>query len=354
MPWTSAARRWACACASSSRRPRESLRTWDRWAAEEAVAELDDARLLSGASELTLIGANGHIVGSSNEDPTAVVPNRPDDSVMFQAREAGDYIGLDEIGDTGLHVRVVVSVPSHEATRDALLLQTLFPVTERMNTLASSVESASVKYRELSYLRKPLKLSFTLTLSHRAARQPVHRGLRRVPLRAPHGCPAAGSFGGNEGSGRGELRDAASRSGTGRDRIPRRIVQRNDPQAQAGARRDAQEPASSRGAAFIPRNGAPTLVHRRADAGRRPPARHRQPCRDRDPRRRFRCAARDDARRRGHSASGARSPREHAVRSTRGDHRRRLAGRTRAGEYRHTLGKAAARVQRRRPGRRRG
>ena len=134
-------------------------------AAEEAVAELDDARLLSGASELTLIGANGHIVGSSNEDPTAVVPNRPGESVMFQASEAGDYIGLDEIGDSGLHVRVVVSVPSHEATGDALLLQALFPVTERMNTLAGSVESASVKYRELSYLRRPLKLSFTLTLS---------------------------------------------------------------------------------------------------------------------------------------------------------------------------------------------
>ena len=132
---------------------------------EEAVGGLDDARVLSGASELTLIGANGHIVGSSSVDPTAVVPHRPADAVMFQAREAGDYIGLDEIGDSGLHVRVVVSVPSVEAAGDSLLLQALFPVTERMNSLAGSVESASAKYRELSYLRKPLKLSFTLTLS---------------------------------------------------------------------------------------------------------------------------------------------------------------------------------------------
>lgn len=133
--------------------------------AEEAVGKLDDARVLSGASELTLIGANGHIAGSSSVDPTAVVPHRPSDAVMFQAREAGDYIGLDEIGDSGLHVRVVVSVPSHEAAGDPFLLQALFPVTERMNALAGSVESASAKYRELSYLRKPLKLSFTLTLS---------------------------------------------------------------------------------------------------------------------------------------------------------------------------------------------
>ena len=132
---------------------------------EQAVGALDDARRLSGASELTLIGTNGHIVGSSNTDPTAVVPSRPGDAILLQARRAGDYIGLDDIGDSGLHVQVVVSVPSREATGEPRLLRALFPVTERMDALADSVESASAKYRELSYLRKPLKLSFTLTLS---------------------------------------------------------------------------------------------------------------------------------------------------------------------------------------------
>ena len=132
---------------------------------EQAVRALDDARRLSGASEFTLIGENGLIVGSSNVDPIAVVPNRPSDTVMMQARRSGDYIGLDVVGDGGLHVQVVVSVPSHETTGEPRLLQALFPVTERMNTLADSVESASATYRELSYLRKPLKLSFTLTLS---------------------------------------------------------------------------------------------------------------------------------------------------------------------------------------------
>ena len=133
--------------------------------AEQAVGALDDARRLSGASELTLIGANGHIVGSSNADPTAVVPSSPGEAILSQARGSGDYIGLDDIGDRGLHVQVVVSVHSREATGETQLLQGLFPVTERMDTLAQSVESASAKYRELSYLRKPLKLSFTLTLS---------------------------------------------------------------------------------------------------------------------------------------------------------------------------------------------
>ena len=132
---------------------------------DEATIALDDSRRLSGAAELTLIGENGHIVGSSNADPTAVVPNPPSDAVMRQAQGSGDYIGLDAIGDSGLHVQIVVSVPSEEAAGKPRLLQALFPVTERMNVLAASVESASAKYRELAYLREPLKLSFTLTLS---------------------------------------------------------------------------------------------------------------------------------------------------------------------------------------------
>ncbi len=132
---------------------------------DDAILALDDARRLSGAAELTLIGGNGRIVGSSNVDPTAVVPNPPADAVMRQARGSGDYIGLDAIGDGGLHVQIVVLVPPREATGEPRLLQALFPVTERMNVLADSVESASAKYRELAYLREPLKLSFTLTLS---------------------------------------------------------------------------------------------------------------------------------------------------------------------------------------------
>ena len=132
---------------------------------DDAILALDDARRLSGAAELTLIGGNGRIVGSSSADPTAVVPNPPADAVMRQARGSGDYIGLDAIGDGGLHVQIVVSVPPREAAGEPRLLQALFPVTERMNVLAASVESASAKYRELAYLREPLKLSFTLTLS---------------------------------------------------------------------------------------------------------------------------------------------------------------------------------------------
>ncbi len=125
---------------------------------------VDNARRLSGASELTLLGPGGQILATSSDEPTSVVPNRPSETTLLQVKQSQSYIGLDPIGDEGLFIRVVVSLPTMTST-EGLLVQALFPVPEKMNTLADSVENAYAKYRELAYLRTPLKASFTLTLS---------------------------------------------------------------------------------------------------------------------------------------------------------------------------------------------
>lgn len=132
---------------------------------ELAAVRLDDARLRLGASELTLMTANGHIIASSSADPTEIIPHSPDDATLLQVRQSQTYIGLDPIADAGLHIRVVVQVPNAGPATDSRMLQALYPVAERMSVLAESVQSAYGKYKELAYLRKPLKTSFTLTLS---------------------------------------------------------------------------------------------------------------------------------------------------------------------------------------------
>jgi nitrogen fixation/metabolism regulation signal transduction histidine kinase len=153
-------------------RMREHLKQTQLLAAE--LAELrgpgiptavDNARRLSGATELTLLGPRGQILATSSDEPTSVVPNRPSETTLLQAKQAGSYIGLDPVGNEGLFIRVVVALPGFDAGDEGLLLQALFPVPERMNTLADGVETAYAKYRELAYLRTPLKASFTLTLS---------------------------------------------------------------------------------------------------------------------------------------------------------------------------------------------
>ena len=131
---------------------------------EAASLALDDARFLSGATELVLIGPQGHIVAASSEDPLAIIPGSVDQTIALQVSQSQSYISLDPIGETGLHVRVVVQVSGPTAKEDRIL-RALFPIDERMTTLAESVQTAYGKYRELAYLRGSLKISFTLTLS---------------------------------------------------------------------------------------------------------------------------------------------------------------------------------------------
>ncbi len=125
---------------------------------------LDDIRRLSGARELSLFDSNGKVFASSNEDPTVLVPNRPSDTILLQVRTSQNYIGLDPISDQGLYIRVVVNLPGATGNQPQVL-QALYPFTDKMSVLANSVESAYGRYQELAYLRKPLKISFTLTLS---------------------------------------------------------------------------------------------------------------------------------------------------------------------------------------------
>ncbi len=145
---------------------------WQQSLAEELVETtegqatfiLDDLLPGSAASELTLLAANGRIIASSSTDPTALVPSQPGEDILLLVRQRQPYVGLDTIRDQGLYVRVVVPIPLAGRT-DLRMLQGLYPVPTRMRELASSVEEAFSQYRELAYLRTPLKFSFTLTLS---------------------------------------------------------------------------------------------------------------------------------------------------------------------------------------------
>jgi nitrogen fixation/metabolism regulation signal transduction histidine kinase len=130
-----------------------------------AALTLNDLRSRSGAAELTLMGMNGRIIASSSIEPAAFVPNRPTEPILLQLRQGRSYVGLDPIGDSGLHIRVVVHVVPAGHAPEVRILQALFPVAERLSVLADSVQQAYAEYKELAYLREPLKYSFTLTLS---------------------------------------------------------------------------------------------------------------------------------------------------------------------------------------------
>jgi nitrogen fixation/metabolism regulation signal transduction histidine kinase len=126
---------------------------------------LYDLRVRAGAAEVTLIGADGRIVASSSAELKRLMPSQPPGEILLLLQNRRHYIGLDPVAEGGLFARALVPVLSARADGEIYTLQVLFEMSERFSTLADGVQSAYTRYNELSYLRKPLKFSYSLTLS---------------------------------------------------------------------------------------------------------------------------------------------------------------------------------------------
>jgi len=154
-------------------RMREVLKQTARMANELAginnegllAIRLGELRSDNDATELALFSQSGRIIAAASTDPLAIVPDRPPEVVLMHVHQGHDYVSLDPIRDFGFHIRAVVQVPGQSSRSERRVLQVLFPVTGRFSLLADSVQSAFDSYRELIFLRAPLKTSFILTLS---------------------------------------------------------------------------------------------------------------------------------------------------------------------------------------------
>lgn len=132
---------------------------------EAAAPTLNDLRTSIGATELTLYSHNGRIIATSSSEASNLIPTRLDEATSLRLREEQDDVGLVPIGEAGLQIRTAIKVASPDPVSPHRILQALFPLSDRINTLADSVQNAFAQYREIAYLRVPLKYSFILTLS---------------------------------------------------------------------------------------------------------------------------------------------------------------------------------------------
>ena len=132
-----------------------------------ATLDMVDLRLSGSADEIALLDTAGRVYAFSNIDPEVVVPYAPSELVYSQLRQGYPYLDMEPIEDRGFFIRVVIAIPDTASviTGEKRLIQALYPVAERLNTLAQSVQSAFGAYKELSYIRDELKQSFILTLS---------------------------------------------------------------------------------------------------------------------------------------------------------------------------------------------
>jgi nitrogen fixation/metabolism regulation signal transduction histidine kinase len=127
----------------------------------QAAVELDFMRESSGALEMALFSSQEHIIAFSSINSTDIVPKLPDEHVWMQLKQEQNYIALDSLPDDSMVIRVVIII--HEV--EPKYLQVLYQVPVRIADLADSIEFASIRYKEMRFLRDSLKISFTLALS---------------------------------------------------------------------------------------------------------------------------------------------------------------------------------------------
>ncbi len=132
---------------------------------EDTVPLLSSIQAGSTANQLTLLSDSNRVIATSSDDMAQVVPVRPTPDILAQLRQDQPYVGLDPVRGRGLHVRVVVPVAAGSPGGDPRVLQALYPVPDELDALADNVQDAVGKYRQLTYLREPLKTSYIGTLA---------------------------------------------------------------------------------------------------------------------------------------------------------------------------------------------
>jgi nitrogen fixation/metabolism regulation signal transduction histidine kinase len=126
---------------------------------------LSGLRADSGAIELTVFGDNLSVYAFSSIKTDSYNPEIPDDEMLSQLRRKGHGVRLEPNSDGGYQVRTLVAMPTMLAGINIYMLQGVFPVGEELGPLANSVQQTYARYRELLFLRAPLKQTVVLTLS---------------------------------------------------------------------------------------------------------------------------------------------------------------------------------------------
>jgi len=134
--------------------------------ADFAVVLLNDEGSDAEASELTLIGSDNRVVATTAfVDTVRVSPDRPAGDIIARARSGISYLSIDPTDDGDLEVRSVVPVFSSDPVNGTAVLYATYPVPRSSSDLAASVQESFRNYRQLAYLRGPLKKSSISTLT---------------------------------------------------------------------------------------------------------------------------------------------------------------------------------------------
>ncbi|HQS99810.1 MAG: PAS domain-containing sensor histidine kinase [Hydrogenophilales bacterium 16-64-46] len=132
------------------------------------ITALSTLREQSAVQELTLFDERGGLVAHVGGERGTLLPLLPDRTLLWQVRQQQPYSGIEEAGDRGLVMRVLVPVYTASFSGETRVLQLVQPVPASLARDAQAVQEAYREYQQISLSRLGLKriygAALTLTL----------------------------------------------------------------------------------------------------------------------------------------------------------------------------------------------
>lgn len=132
------------------------------------ITSLSTLREQSAVQELTLFDERGGVIAHVGGERAILLPMLPDRALLWQVRQQQPYSSIEEAGDRGLVMRVLVPVYTVSFSGETRVLQLVQPVPASLARDAQAVQEAYREYQQISLSRLGLKriygAALTLTL----------------------------------------------------------------------------------------------------------------------------------------------------------------------------------------------
>jgi nitrogen fixation/metabolism regulation signal transduction histidine kinase len=132
---------------------------------EASVRMLTRLREQSGVTEMTLLTGSGKVIATATRDIGVLMPNLPAGEAMREARLKKVYAKIEQTGDKGYLLRVIVPLTTFALSEEQRYLQLFTPAPKQLADNAEAVQNGYRDYQELSLSRQGLKQIYTLTLT---------------------------------------------------------------------------------------------------------------------------------------------------------------------------------------------
>jgi two-component system, NtrC family, nitrogen regulation sensor histidine kinase NtrY len=128
-------------------------------------SRLNRASEQAGIYEAGLFSSSGGVLAVAGVSGSTLTPEPPPAQALRRARLQQTYSAIEQMGDQGLFLRVVVPVNSSDPLEPLRVLQIVEPVPKQLQQDADKVQAGYRDYQEISFSRTALKRLYALTLT---------------------------------------------------------------------------------------------------------------------------------------------------------------------------------------------